>query len=119
MPAGGKRKGSGRKKFIIDYETVEKLAQLMCTQSEIASYLGCSINKLEKDKKFQEVHKKGIDQGKMSLRRQQVKLFMDGNATMGIWLGKQYLDQRDKKDVDLKETHIVVELEDDDDEPII
>lgn len=97
---GGKQEGSGRKKFVIDYETVEKLASLMCTQKEIASYLDCHVSVLEHDEKFKEVHRKGLDKGKMSIRRHQYRMMEEGNATMGIWLGKQYLGQRDKQDIE-------------------
>lgn len=100
MAKGGARKGAGKKPFIIDYEAVEKLASLMCTQEEIADYLGCSHYTLERDKKFQETHKKGMNKGKMSVRRMQYRSAEDGNVTMQIWLGKQYLDQRDKKDIE-------------------
>ena len=42
----------GRPKFQIDYETVEKLANIQCTQQEIASFLGCSVDTLQRDEKF-------------------------------------------------------------------
>lgn len=83
-----------RPKFKIDYGQVEKLASIMCTQEEIASFLGCSVDTLQRDKTFCGVYKKGLDAGRMSLRRKQFKL-AETNPTMGIWLGKQYLGQRD------------------------
>lgn len=113
---GGKREGSGRKAFKIDYETVEKLASMMCTQLEIASYLGCSVKTLERDKKFQNTHNKGLDKGRMSVRRMQYRCAEEGNPTMLIWLGKQYLGQRDMKDVKMTTTEIVVDIEEDEDE---
>ena len=85
----------GRPKFQIDYETVEKLASIMCTQKEIASFLGCSTDTLKRDEKFCTIYKKGQDTGKMSLRRYQWKL-AEKNTAMAIWLGKQYLEQKDK-----------------------
>jgi len=36
------------------------------------------------------------DCGKLSLRRKQVELAVEGNPTMRIWLGKQYMGQKDK-----------------------
>ena len=90
-----KNKG-GRPKIKIDYETVEKLAAMMCTQEEIASYFDCDVRTLQRDAEFCQVFKKGIDKGKMSMRRTQMKMAEAGNATMSIWLGKQYLGQRDK-----------------------
>lgn len=84
----------GRPKKLIDYESVEKLAMLMCTEEEIANYLGISARTLQKDKEFLRIYKKGLDFGKMSLRRTQFKLAQKSSA-MAIFLGKQYLGQSD------------------------
>lgn len=88
-------KKMGRPKKEIDYYAVEKLANLMCTQDEIASYLGISTRTLQKDEEFLRVFNRGKQSGKMSLRRYQMKL-AEKNAQMSIWLGKQYLEQTDK-----------------------
>ena len=88
-----------RPKFKIDYETVEKLAAIQCTQQEIASFLGCSVDTLQRDETFCGLYKKGQENGKMSLRRIQYKL-AEKNPTMAIWLGKQYLKQRDNIEVE-------------------
>ena len=85
---------AGRPKKIIDYNLAEKLAGIMCTQEEIASLLDLSVRTLQRDEEFCRIYKKGQDNGKMSLRRMQYKL-ADKNATMAIWLGKQYLGQKD------------------------
>lgn len=45
---------------------------------------------------FAECFKKFSAGGKTSLRRLQFELARKGNATMLIWLGKQYLGQTDK-----------------------
>lgn len=84
----------GRPKKVIDYESVEKLAMLMCTEEEIANYLGISARTLQKDEEFLRIYKKGLDFGKMSLRRTQFKLAQKSSA-MAIFLGKQYLGQSD------------------------
>lgn len=89
----------GRPKKTIDYETVAKLSAMMCTEEEIASYFNVSVRTLQRDDEFCRVYKNGIDKGRMSIRRIQYKQAEAGNATMAIWLGKQYLGQRDKKDV--------------------
>lgn len=86
----------GRPKKVIDYDVVEKLGAISCTQEEIGAYLDISARTLQKDKEFLRAHKKGLEIGKMSVRRQQYRLLEQGNATMGIWLGKQYLGQKDK-----------------------
>lgn len=90
----------GRPKKEIDYETVEKLASMMATQEEIGSFLDISVRTLQRDEEFCRIYKKGIDKGKLSLRRFQFKQ-AENNATMAIWLGKQLLEQRDKADYDL------------------
>ena len=83
-----------RPKIKLDYDAIEKLAGMHCTQQEIASFLGCSVDTLQRDETFCGIYKKGMDKGKMSLRRIQFKL-AEKNVTMAIWLGKQYLGQRD------------------------
>lgn len=93
-----------RPKKEIDYELVGKLAKIQCTQEEIANILDISRQTLQKDEKFLYTYKKYIDDGKMSLRRLQWKGAEEGNATMMVWLGKQYLGQRDKFDNENKNT---------------
>lgn len=89
---------AGRPKKEIDYVTVEKLANIQCTQEEIASFLGISSRTLLRDGKFKELFARGRENGKMSLRRIQWK-HAEKSATMAIWLGKQYLGQRDNIEV--------------------
>ncbi len=91
---------AGRPKKIIDYEAVSKLAAIQCTQAEIASFLGCSVDTLQRDEKFSGLYKEAIERGKMSLRRYQWKALEEGNTTMLIWLGKQYLGQKDERFLD-------------------
>ena len=83
----------------IDYEACKELAKIMCTQSEIAAVIGVSLSTLEHDQEFLRIHKEGMEQGKSSLRRMQYKSAEDGNVTSQIWLGKQYLGQRDKSEI--------------------
>ena len=89
---------AGRPKIEIDYASVEKLANIQCTQDEIASFLGVSVRTLQRDEEFQRLFKKGQENGRMSLRRMQFKL-AEKNTSMAIFLGKQYLGQRDNVEV--------------------
>ena len=89
---------AGRPKKEIDYEAVEKLANIQCTQEEIASFLGVSTRTLQRDEQFMELFNRGRENGKMSLRRIQWK-HAEKSATMAIWLGKQYLGQKDNIEV--------------------
>ena len=83
-----------RPKFQIDYDLVRRLAGIMCTQQEIAACLGCSVDTLERDERFCGIYKEARETGKMSLRRMQWKL-AEKSYAMAIFLGKQYLGQKD------------------------
>lgn len=85
----------GRPKKPIDYELVAKMANIACTEAEIAAMLDVSVRKLQKDKEFIRIYKKGLENARSSLRRWQFKSAANGNVTMQIWLGKQMLGQRD------------------------
>lgn len=98
-----------RPKFQIDYAMVEKLASIQCTQQEIATFLGCHRDTLLRDQKFCDIYKKGLENGKMSLRRIQFKL-AEKNTSMAIFLGKQYLGQKDMPEVEEKANGILDEL---------
>ena len=99
-----------RPKKEIDYEAVEKLASIQCTQEEIASFLNLSVRTLQRDDEFCRLYKKGQENGKMSLRRIQFKL-AEKNTSMAIFLGKQYLGQKDIIETDnSKEISKVEEL---------
>jgi hypothetical protein len=99
----------GRPKIPIDYNTVEKLANIQCTQEEIASFLGISVRTLQRDEEFCRIYKKGQENGKMSLRRIQYKL-AEKNTAMAIFLGKQYLGQKDNVEVQSSQLDKVSEL---------
>ena len=92
----------GRPKIEIDYELCKKLAQIFCTQKEIAAVLGVSASTLEHDQEFLRIHKEGLETAKASLRRKQWKL-ADKNALMAIFLGKNYLGQVNEPDKTLGE----------------
>ena len=100
---------AGRPKIQIDYNTVEKLANIQCTQEEIASFLGISVRTLQRDEEFCRIYKKGQENGKMSLRRIQYKL-AEKNTAMAIFLGKQYLGQKDNVEVQSTQLDKVSEL---------
>lgn len=95
MPKEQEKKKMGRPKFQIDYDLVNKLAHIQCTQEEIASIVGCDVRTLQRDEEFCRIYKTASETGKSSLRRLQWKSAEKGNVTMQIWLGKQYLGQKD------------------------
>src|SRR5687768_8916947 len=95
---GGNRNGSGRKKVTIDLVELEKLCTLQCTHAEIGAWFGVSTRTIDtrrKQPQFYEAMERGKAKGRISVRRAQMRLLEAGNATMGVWLGKQLLGQRD------------------------
>ena len=100
---------AGRPKFQIDYDTVKKLASIMCTEKEIASFLGCDERTLQRDDEFCRIFKEGKETGKMSLRRMQWKL-AEKTYAMAIFLGKQYLGQKDVVENQITNNGILDEL---------
>ena len=95
----------GRPKIEIDKAKFEKLCGIMCTLEELAGFFDCSEDTIERWVKrtynmtFAEAYKKLSYQGKISLRRSQFRL-AEKNASMAIWLGKQYLGQKDVIETD-------------------
>tara|TARA_R100001086_G_scaffold224730_1_gene142778 strand:+ start:3566 stop:3883 length:318 start_codon:yes stop_codon:yes gene_type:complete len=87
------KKKQGRPKKELDTEMIERLSSIFCTNEEIASIVGCHRETLANN--YSTYIKKGRERGKSSLRRLQFQKAQDGNTTMLIWLGKQYLGQSD------------------------
>ena len=92
----------GAPKKELDVTVFEELCKIQCTKFEICGVLHVSdkiLDRMIKDvykSTFSEVYEKYSADGKMSLRRAQFKL-AERNPTMAIWLGKQYLGQREPK----------------------
>ena len=84
----------------IDQKHFESLCGLQCTLEEICGFFDVTDKTLDGWCKrtygtsFSEVFKQKRGTGKISLRRAQFRL-AEKNANMAIWLGKQYLGQRD------------------------
>ena len=89
------------KKYNIDPEQVEKLASFGCSNTEIASFFGCSKDLISKS--YSTNVAKGKDKGKIRLRQLLWKSAEKGNVAMQIWLSKQYLGMSDKQDITLNE----------------
>ena len=95
---------AGRPRIEIDKEQFEKLCVIQCTLAEIASWFNCSEDTIERwckreyKETFAETYKNYSGKGKISLRRFQFKL-AEHNVSMAIFLGKQYLGQKDQQDI--------------------
>jgi len=95
---------AGRPKINIDWSKVDKYLQAQCNGIGIAGLLGISkdtlYDKCLEDNKtlFSDYSAIKKGEGKELLRAKQFTTAMEGNVTMQIWLGKQYLDQKDRTD---------------------
>lgn len=89
-----------------DWSKAQQMAAIQCTGEEIAAILNVNYDTLLariKDlgwSSFSDWYKKHSAGGKMSLRRRQFKT-SETNPTMQIWLGKQYLGQKDRNDYEV------------------
>lgn len=95
-----------------DERTFKSLCRIMCTKAEVCSVMRVDSKTLDRliDEHFgDEVPHEGARctfsdafrafsaEGRMSLRRKQFELAMDGDKSMLVWLGKNYLDQTDQR----------------------
>lgn len=104
----------GRPRIEIDQKSFEKLCGIFCTEEEIAGFFDCSIDTIERwckrtyKETFADVYRKKSAKGKISIRRNQFRL-SEKNAAMAIWLGKQYLDQREN--IEIEDTEALKRLD--------
>lgn len=83
----------------------EKLCGFMCTEEEIASFFDVSVDTLQRwckrtyGESFAVIYKNKIAYAKCTLRRYQMQL-AEKNPTMAIFLGKQWLGQKDVNTTD-------------------
>ena len=102
-----------RRRKDINRKDFESLLAIQCTLQEVTAFFdmkleGCSEDTIERWCKreygegFADVSAKKRAVGKISLRRNQFRL-AEKNAAMAIFLGKNYLNQRDHNDEDLSE----------------
>jgi len=92
--------GRGENKTVIDPEEIYKLAKLWCSWEEMSDFFAVPANTLKYN--FSDMVAKGRSETKQALRRAQIKLAINGNATMLIWLGKNILGQQESPQGDSK-----------------
>tara|TARA_R110000868_G_scaffold32352_5_gene117701 strand:- start:596 stop:1018 length:423 start_codon:yes stop_codon:yes gene_type:complete len=90
-----------------DFQRLLNMVRIHCTQDECCSILGMSDTTLNRRLKergednFEAFYKSHNSEGKMSLRRMQWQAAENGSSSLLIWLGKQYLNQRDKSNLEV------------------
>ena len=84
-------------------ELLGRLGELQCTQDEAALIMGLDVlviaEFLDREPAAEAALSRGRGRGLEALRRTQFKL-AETNATMAIFLGKNYLDQGDRREVE-------------------
>jgi hypothetical protein len=105
----------GRPLTELNYDKLEAMCKIFATGEECAGVLGIDYDTLNRRLKeeghggFTDYYKKHSSHGKVSLRRAQMKLALEGNATMLIWEGKQFLGQSDK--IEEKSTQVQIQTQ--------
>ncbi len=91
-----------RPRKVIDWAVVDNCCRIQCTGEETASFIDVDYDTLNRACKrehgmsFAEYFERKRGAGKISLRRAQYQAATeDKNPTMLVWLGKQWLDQKD------------------------
>lgn len=91
---------AGRPKTPINIDDFVKLCEMQCTRKEMAGFFDCEESALDSwiveqfGMTYTQVFDRFRSKGLLSLRRSQFQL-SEKNVAMAIWLGKQYLGQKD------------------------
>lgn len=98
----------------IDKKQFENLCRMQCTETEIMSWFEvCKDTLISWCKNtygvdFSTIYQQKKEGGKIALRRYQLQL-AEKNPTMAIFLGKQYLGQKDN--IDINNTNEISKLD--------
>lgn len=96
------KKKRGPEKKTVDIEQLKKLCEIHCTKQEIVDFFEVSCDTLTRRVKeigylnFADYYAKNISKGKISLKRKQWDIAMDGDVQMLKWLGKQVCGQKER-----------------------
>jgi hypothetical protein len=95
----------GPKPLEIDWKEFDGLCAVQCTLAEIALHYDVSEDTIERavekqwNMRFADYFRQKRRKGFISLRHKQWQLAAQGNPTMLVWLGKQWLGQSDRHEL--------------------
>lgn len=93
---------------VINIEQVYQMARAFCSQDEMAAILGVRrdhfAEAVQSNYKLAHALELGYGETRQSLRKVQLEMALSGNPALLIWLGKQYLGQRDKHETETTTT---------------
>jgi len=99
----------GRNKTVIPEEQVMELSKLHCTNKEMADFFDVPLTTFTDN--FRDIITKGRLDTKQRLRAAQLKLALNGDRTLLIWLGKNILGQSESP-ISNESTQVLPWLED-------
>ena len=111
-----KKSNAGRKKFVIDWKKVDNSLRAGSNGVQVAAMLGVHpetlYDRCQEDKKtnFSEYLQQKRQEGNDVLFGLQYKLAKEGDRGMLIWLGKNRLDQSDKKEIKQQNTGSMINI---------
>ena len=97
--------GRGENQKVVPPDEVIALAKLHCTYKEMSDFFGINVETLKYN--FSDLIAKGRAETKQALRKAQIKLALNGNATMLVWLGKNMLNQSENGDTTSDENQVL------------
>ena len=98
------KKPTGRPRIELDPKQAKIFGYFRATYDTMAEQIGCHVDTIraamqKEDSEFSKAYKNGFSSMKMKLSEAQVKTAIeDRNPTLLVWLGKQYLGQKDIPD---------------------
>lgn len=104
--------GKGRPRWYLTDDgvrMVEKMSSWGCTLKEIAAAMGIHVNTLmaQHNRKYLDpARERGLEAQKTSIRLAQKRIMESGSATMAMFLGKNYLGQSDKSEIQLTDKRV-------------
>ena len=110
------KKPTGRPRIELDPKQAKIFGYFRATYDTMAEQIGCHVDTIraamqDEDSEFSKAYKKGFSSMKMKLSEAQVKTAIEEhNPTLLVWLGKQYLDQKDNPmpDEDVNKNYTVI-----------
>lgn len=105
-------KGAGRKPIELDEDMITRLAELHCTEREIAHVMGVSKDTIRR--RYAHAIAKGLSQGKIKLRRAMMRNAIENqNAVIQIFLAKNLLGMENDPAGNSKDEDMILPWEND------
>jgi hypothetical protein len=110
------KKPTGRPRIELDPKQAKIFGYFRATYDTMAEQIGCHVDTIraamqDEDSEFSKAYKNGFSSMKMKLSEAQVKTAIEEhNPTLLVWLGKQYLNQKDNPmpDEDVNKNYTVI-----------